>query len=111
MSNRNADDERTATAVWYLIARFTARRDKDVVYFVKAREGDANRSLQCTCDTFAANLVNGRGTCKHTQFCLLKVIDFDGSIPIEKLPPKKVARNRKVLNFWMERNVNTYLIE
>lgn len=96
---------------WYLIARFTSRANKDTVYFVKTREASRGQDLICTCDTFAANLVNGKGRCKHTLFCKRNVIDYDGSIPIEKLPPKKVAKNRKVLNFWMERNVNTYLIE
>jgi predicted nucleic acid-binding Zn finger protein len=96
---------------WYLIARFTTRADKDQVFFVKTREASRGQDLICTCDSFAANLVNGKGHCKHTKFCKLKVIDHAGSIPIEKLPPKRVTKNRKILNLWMERNVGTYLIE
>jgi hypothetical protein len=107
----NTEGHNVAKDSWYLIARFTSRADKDSVYFVKTREAARGQDLSCTCDTFAANLVNGRGTCRHTKFCKLKVIDHDGSIPIDKLPPRRVAANRKVLNLWMERNVGTYLIE
>lgn len=96
---------------WYLVARFNIKGDDEKVFFVKIREVERGQILSCTCDGYAANLINGVYDCRHTDYTKKFVIDEHGSILIDKLPPKKLSSNKKLANLWLDRNVRTIITE
>lgn len=112
MSNHPAGSKPMKREECYLIARFTTKDNDDDVFFVKMRTTPRGQSFTCSCDTFAVNLVNEQmGSCKHVVFCKKSVVDVDGSIPIDNFPKAKVRNDEKTLKLWMDRSVNTYLID
>ena len=104
-SNKGPSDK------WYLVARFTVNNNDNDVYFVKTQESSRGHNMSCTCDGYAANLVNGIYACRHTDFCINNVVDFDGGILIDKMPPRSIAKSKKLMDLWVDRHVKTYTID
>ena len=96
---------------WYLVARFIVEGDSDRVYFVKTKESSRGQHLSCSCDGYAANLVNGTYACQHTDFCREYVLDYEGGILIDRMPPRHVVKSKKLMDLWVDRHVKTYMID
>lgn len=93
---------------WDLIARFVSGYDPDVVHFVKM---DDELHLMCSCG--GSNYAEGL-ECRHISYAREFVVDESGTIslkPQTPRPPKKYLNRKKQMHWWVERNVQEFMLD
>lgn len=96
------------TKRWDLVARYISGYDPDVVYFVKMNE---RLEFACSCggSSFEEDFI-----CRHIEYTKEFVVDEQGTIALGRnpvKPPRKYLDKKKQMLWWVERNVQQFMLD